>query len=256
MDAKESAGWYVISLRPQGAHAALRRAAARRGARLLALSPWRIGLRGDADTRAALTLALDAEYVLFTSPTAVTAAARLQALRPRSPQIWLAVGGGTAAALRRQGVADVRVPSRMDSEGLLALPQLRALAGRSLGFVSAPDGRNLLAPTLRQRGAALLRADVYERLDVKLPARIVQRLERLQAPACLLVSSGGALDRVMAQLSPAIADDMRRRMPAIVASERLARQAEALGFQRIQQAAGPRNAQLLDAAEAALAAIR
>src|SRR3546814_11351261 len=35
------AGCYVISLRPVGGHAAIRRAAATPGARVLALSPWR-----------------------------------------------------------------------------------------------------------------------------------------------------------------------------------------------------------------------
>ncbi|HSX64932.1 MAG TPA: uroporphyrinogen-III synthase, partial [Pseudoxanthomonas sp.] len=44
----EQEEWYVISLRPQGGHAALRQAAARRGAGLLALSPWRIELQQDA----------------------------------------------------------------------------------------------------------------------------------------------------------------------------------------------------------------
>src|SRR3546814_9894190 len=38
------AGCYVISLRPVGGHAAIRRAAATLGARVLALSPWKLAL--------------------------------------------------------------------------------------------------------------------------------------------------------------------------------------------------------------------
>jgi uroporphyrinogen-III synthase len=51
-------GCYVISLRPAGQHATLRRAAAARGARVLALSPWTLAGRDDAETRRALDAAL------------------------------------------------------------------------------------------------------------------------------------------------------------------------------------------------------
>lgn len=241
----------MISLRPQGEHAALRSAAARRGARLLALSPWRIAVRDDSATRASLSAALQAEHVLFTSPAAVHAAACLQPLRARAGQVWLAVGGGTARALGHAGVPRVQAPMRMDSEGLLALPALQELAGKRIGFVSAPEGRNLLAPTLRQRGATLLRADVYERKDIALPAAAIERLLHLDAPACVLVSSGGALERVMAQL-PVPARDALQALTVIAASERLVQQSLASGFHRVRQADGPRNAQLLDAAQDAL----
>src|SRR5690606_3210293 len=161
---------YVISLRPVGGHAPMRRAAAAYGARVLALSPWRIEPRRDAGARAALRQALRADIVLFTSPAAVRAAAALQRLHARRGQAWLAVGAGTAAALRRAGVAGVAAPARMDSEGLLALPALGAVRGRSIGLVTAPGGRNLIAPTLARRGARIVRAEVYARVAVA-PAR-------------------------------------------------------------------------------------
>ncbi len=243
-------GWYVISLRPQGEHAALRRAAGHLGARLIALSPWRIRTRTDDATRASLAKALSADMVLFTSPAAVASAAELAPLRAADGQTWLAVGGGTASALQRHGIEGVLHPQRMDSEGLLALPALAQVDGRSIGFVSAPDGRNLLAPTLAARGARLLRADVYAREDVPLRTHA---LDAWQPPASafVLISSGGALDRVMDRL----AYDARTRLlgaTAVVASDRLARQASAAGFARVLQAEGPRDAQLLrTAADAA-----
>ena len=145
--------WYVISLRPQGAHEALRRAAQRRGAGLLALSPWRIRASDDDATREALRAALAARRVLFTSPAAVAAAQRLLPLRARDGQTWLAVGAGTADALRRAGIAEVVAPRRMDSEGLLALPVLRDVAGQPIGFVTAPCWRRPCAPAARCCGA-------------------------------------------------------------------------------------------------------
>ncbi|RBH28516.1 uroporphyrinogen-III synthase, partial [Xanthomonas oryzae pv. oryzae] len=40
--AHPDAAWTLISLRPSGEHAPLRRAVARHGGRVLALSPWRL----------------------------------------------------------------------------------------------------------------------------------------------------------------------------------------------------------------------
>ncbi|RPE80230.1 uroporphyrinogen-III synthase [Vulcaniibacterium tengchongense] len=252
MSARTPPAWYVISLRPRGEHAPLRRAAARRGAGLIALSPWRLRAREDDATRAALRDALRAHAVLFTSPAAVRAARALQPLRARRGQRWLAVGAGTAAALRRAGVDGVLSPARMDSEGLLALPELADLRGARVGFVTAPGGRGMLAPALHARGAELLRADVYEREPVAPAARDVARLRALAAPAVLALSSGEALQRILDVLPPpARAQLLRARVAA--ASERLAALARAHGFAEVRVARGPRPRDLVDAAAAALA---
>ncbi|MGB5062793.1 MAG: uroporphyrinogen-III synthase, partial [Candidatus Competibacter sp.] len=49
------------------------------------------------------------------------------------------------------------------SEGLLALPQLRAVTGRRIAIVCGEDGRELLVETLTARGARVDRAEVYRR---------------------------------------------------------------------------------------------
>ncbi|MGL4691829.1 MAG: uroporphyrinogen-III synthase, partial [Stenotrophomonas maltophilia] len=59
------APWTLISLRPRGQHAPLRRAAKAAGARVIALSPWALQACGDAATRATLEAALAAERVVF-----------------------------------------------------------------------------------------------------------------------------------------------------------------------------------------------
>ncbi len=240
----EPPGWYVISLRPQGGHAPLRRAAAQHGARLLALSPWRLQLRDDDAARTALRAALAAPRVLFTSPVAVRAASALLALDSKPGQAWIAVGGGTALALRRAGIAKVESPARMDSEGLLDLPALRELAGVKVGLVTAPDGRGLLAPALRERGAELLRADVYARMPVPLSLAALNRLRALDAPACLALSSGAALQRII-DSAPADILDLLRDLPVAAASPRLSKIARDAGFLQVELADGPRPRQLL-----------
>lgn len=238
-------GWTVLSLRPRGQHGGLRAAAARAGARVLALSPQAIVARHDDATRQALEDALASDFVLFTSPNAVRAAAALMRLHPRRGQPWLAVGSGTRHALQRRGI-NAQAPARMDSEGLLALPALADVDGRTLGLVTAPGGRDRLAPVLRARGAQVRRADVYARVPLALGARQQAALAAALAhpqQVLLALSSGEALAALLAQV-----DDPRLRTVAVAAaSARLAEVARAHGFTRIALAASARPADLLHA---------
>ncbi len=237
----------LVSLRPRGGHDGLRRAAARHGGGLIALSPWTLRCRDDAATRAALQGALAADAVVFTSPAAVHAAARLHSLDGLAAAC--AVGSGTAAALHRCGVRDVQKPTRMDSEGLLALPALAAGAASRVGLVTAPGGRGLLAPALSARGLQVVRADVYDRVPVAPNSRALAALRRSTAPWVLAVSSAEALQRVLAELP----DDLCQRLRAsavVAASERLAAVAAAQGFKTIAIARSPRPADLAAAAQA------
>lgn len=243
------AGCYVISLRPVGAHDVLRRAAAAHGARVLGLSPWKLVQRDDAATRRDLRAALACARVLFTSPAAVRAATVLRSLRVRRGQAWFAVGAGTAAALRRAGIADVLAPQRMDSEGLLALPGLREVDGISVGVVTAPGGRNEIVPTLRRRGVQVVRADVYARVAVPLSLRALAALRALDAPTWLALSSGEALERVLGELPIDVLTTLRRAR-VVAASTRLAQLAQAHGFTDVTIAASAQPRDLMAAASA------
>jgi uroporphyrinogen-III synthase len=244
------AGCYVISLRPVGAHASLRRAAAAQGARLLALSPWRLQARDDDATRDALDVALAAPRVLFTSPAAVRMALQLHPLADVPSRQVFAVGAGTAAALRRAGVASVSAPTRMDSEGLLALPGLQSLAGTRVGLVTAPGGRGEIVPALQQRGARVLRADVYARVAIAPSPRALAALRGLDAPAWLALSSGAALKTLLAAL-PDDAIAVLRRARVVAASTRLAQLARGHGFADSVVADSARPHDLVAAAAAA-----
>lgn len=233
--------WTLVSLRPSGGHDGMRRAAARQGGRLLALSPWSLQPCAEAPALQALDAALDCAAVLFTSPAAVRAAARLRPLRPRPGQHWLAVGAGGADALRRAGVVSVQAPRRMDSEGVLALPALAAPA--SVGLVTAPGGRGVIAPTLAGRGARVVRADVYRRQPLPPPPRALAALRALQGPACVAVSSGEAVERVL-DTWPADVAAILRRCSVAAASARLAALCRERGFAHAASADSPRPAAL------------
>lgn len=234
-------------MRPAGGHAALRRAASRLGMAVVAVSPWRLQPRTDAPSRQALARALEAPVVVFTSPAAVRAAADLMPLRRPPAAHWLAVGAGTARALRGAGADEVTRPPRMDSEGLLALPAL-ASAGQ-VGLVTAPGGRGMLMPTLQRRGATVWRADVYDRVPIVLPTALAQRLRALQTPTVLALSSAEALQQVLPQLPAEVVARWQAR-PVVVASDRLAVLAGEAGFADVVRAQGPMPAQLAAAAAA------
>lgn len=243
--------WQLISLRPQGQHDTLRSAAARLGARTVALSPWRLVLHNDRATRERLAEAAHCDRLIFTSPAAADAAARLLPLETLRPGSVLAVGEGTARVLRQHGAHKVIAPTRMDSEGLLALPAMQSLNGLRLALITAPGGRGMIAAHVRERGAEVFRVDVYERVPLPISAATVARLQALQGTTVLAVSSGEALDTVLPQL-PAALLARWQQSPVVTASARLAELAAQRGFRCVSVAAGPLPTQLASAAHAAV----
>jgi uroporphyrinogen-III synthase len=238
------AGWYVISLRPLGQHAALRRAAAALGARTFALSTLRLrALPAAAPRRRALA----GEWLVATSPAAVRFAFAEPVPKAALARPWFAPGAGTAAALLRHGVADVRhARDGGDSDALLALPELQHVAGRRIGLLTAPGGRDLIEPTLAQRGAHVARADLYVREALVPAGARLARLARLPSRTALLVSSAEALEALWTALDAGQRERMRRRL-AIASSPRLAARLRALGFVQVRVADGARPVALLAA---------
>ena len=78
--------------------------------------------------------------------------------------ITLAPGPGTAAALAYLGIGNVRIPATtMDSEGLLALPELAAVADKRVVIFRGDTGRELLKSALEARGATVTQVGCYRR---------------------------------------------------------------------------------------------
>lgn len=83
---------------------------------------------------------------------------------PHDPRI-AAVGRKTQEVLRELGVTVHLTPQeRYDSEGLLALPELQQVSGRRIVIFRGDGGRELLAETLRARGAQVVYAECYRRV--------------------------------------------------------------------------------------------
>lgn len=239
-------GWFVISLRPVGQQGAVRRAIRGVGAIPLSVPGLRLRMRDDVDTRDALAAALACKRVIFTSPVAVRSAAQLQTLAAVRKPLVMAIGRGTQAALRREAIGTVVCPPIETSEGLLALPELHDVAGVSIGLVTAPGGRGLLASTLTARGAELRIAQVYSREPARLTRRHFEALLDAKGSGALLLSSAEAFTNVLAAL-PEVARSRLRDCLVVASSARLAEIARAAAFMRIVSAAGANPREMLAA---------
>ena len=172
------------------------------------------------------------DWAVFVSPTAVQFG--LAALRQIAPASIAkinaaAVGAGTASALRTAGCSNVIVSeSGADSEDLLVLPEFTDLTGRRVLILRGEGGRELIAITLRARGAQVDYAECYRRVcPVTDPAPLVAALaaQRIQA---VTVFSSETLDNLL-RLCDSAADALRA-LPLFVPHGRIAEHAKALHF--------------------------
>jgi uroporphyrinogen-III synthase len=247
------AGASVVLTRPAGTAASLARVVRARGGTPLHLPGLRLAATADPlHTQAQLADARAFPLWVFTSPAAVRYCAELAPASgwPAAARM-LAVGAGTARELARHGIRAIAPSRRHDSEGLLAEPVLASVRGCSIALVDAPDGRDLLAPALRARGARVERVHVYRRLPPRLNRRHFDRLASAERPWLTLLSSGLAMDHLLAALPPELASRWKAEA-LIVSSERLKAQAREAGFSDIHVAASALAADLLDGAAAVL----
>ncbi len=102
---------------------------------------------------------------IFISPNAAqygVAAVRARREFPIPLSVY-ALGPGTARELARHGLSEAIQPDGADSEALLALPQLQNIAGQRILIFRGVGGRELLADTLKARGAQAEYAECYAR---------------------------------------------------------------------------------------------
>lgn len=194
----------------------------------------------------ALRLALEGDVLVFTSPAAVRFAADVLPLATRA--VMIAVGRGTARALRTANVIDVRFPEiSQNSEGVLALPELADISGKRVALVGAPGGRGVLREQLVLRGAVLDEIHVYHRVAPRIDRRHIDPLLKLTRRSTVLLSSAEALDHLHRAL---IAPAWRKLVQAVavVSSERLRDMARGVGFERVVVARSAMPVDLLEAA--------
>ncbi len=173
---------------------------------------------------------------VFVSPNAVDySLPRILAARPWPRTLQAAtVGPGTVARLAAHGIAEVIVPStQFDSEALLALPGLQhaALAGKKVLILRGNGGRELLADTLRARGAAVTCVTCYHRSAPATGTPLIARLQARQLDA-LSISSSEALRHLWEMFAPT-GHALLHPLPLFVPHQRIAATARTLGWPHV-----------------------
>lgn len=179
----------------------------------------------------------DYRFAAFVSPNAVAYALPAIAARggwPAGLQA-LAVGPGTVRALAGHGVHGTLAPSsRFDSEALLALPELapERVAGCRVAIFRGDGGRELLADTLRARGAIVDCVACYRRLPPSADGAALLARWRRGALDAVTVSSSEALRYLVGALD-AVGLAYLRATPLFVPHARIAETAHACGLTRV-----------------------
>lgn len=201
----------------------------------------------------ALFAALPADRVILTSPEGVRQAVALVGAEAFVDSIVIAPGPGTARLATALGLTRVVSPERSgDSEAMLNLPELMAVAGLRILILAAAGGRRLLEIELSKRGARVERLHVYRRLRCGLPDSLADDIARADH-VISLISSGGALEALQAGLSEAAWQDVLAGL-LLVPSRRVAELARQAGGQSVIDAGGADDESFCQALRAAASA--
>ncbi|BFM13890.1 uroporphyrinogen-III synthase [Maricurvus nonylphenolicus] len=172
------------------------------------------------------------QHVIFVSQNAVAyAASRIKHHWASLPQgvNFYAVGSATANSLRAEGFPVSEAGNTMNSEALLALPDLQTVKGQKVLICRGRGGRPLLADVLSQRGAIVDYCELYERQFPSQAAQQIAALDWGQTDDLVAVHSGEALDNwySLIEKQPSM---QWLQLPVVVPGARVAKKAAALGF--------------------------
>ncbi|MFA7292076.1 MAG: uroporphyrinogen-III synthase [Rhodocyclaceae bacterium] len=229
------AGRTVVVTRPRAQADTLAAAIAAAGGEPLIFPLLEIGPPPDTQPlEAALAHIGDYRLAVFISPNAVDYSVPTLLAQGGWPSGLLAaaVGQGTVRALAALGVEGAVAPTtRFDSEALLELPELQAdhVAGCRVAIFRGDGGRELLADTLRERGATVDCISCYSR---SAPAGgagpLLARWHAGRLDALTVSSSEGL--RYLLDMLDAEGRRWLAKTPVFVPHARIAENAAALGL--------------------------
>lgn len=242
------AGRHVVVTRPAGQAAHLAEALVARGAHPVLFPVLAITPLADSGPLLEVARRLDQfDLAVFVSPNAVNRA--LSVILPRRP--WPAglaaatVGKSSEGELARLGIKQVIAPEgRFDSEALLELPPLQAMAGKRVIIFRGDGGRELLGETLTSRGAQVEYVSCYQRGKPDLdPAPLLKLWSDGALDAMTVTSSEGL--RNLCDMVGKLGQAWLRKTPTFVPHARIADQARQLGLKSVILT-GPGDDGLLD----------
>ena len=111
---------------------------------------------------------------------------------------FAAIGPVTASELQSFGIKDVLIPNgRFDSESLLALPEMHAVSNKIILIVRGIGGREVLAESLKARGAQVSFAECYQRINPQTNCDLLANLYSEKKLHAIVVTSSEAMRHLL-----------------------------------------------------------
>jgi len=176
------------------------------------------------------------QKVFFVSVNAVNFA--LQIINGKMERLQkvscIAVGNASYKALTAYGMSNVLVPEQgFNSEEILAMPEMQDMRGQSCLIIRGEGGREILAASLRARGAKVDYLEVYKRVVPVSDNRLVSEYLQHKAIAAILIYSGDALKNLLQMLAKHDINNNLLNTPLVVISQRVECLAKKIGFKNI-----------------------
>jgi len=108
---------------------------------------------------------------------------------------FAAIGPVTAENLGGFGIEDVLIPDgkRFDSESLLSMPQLQNMQSKKVMIIRGIGGRELLADTLKARGASVDFGECYQRINPQTNCDVLEQAYNKGELQSIVVTSSEAM---------------------------------------------------------------
>ena len=140
------------------------------------------------------------DWAIFISSNAVQNAMPLVSkLKLPSNLKFAAIGPSTAAELSKFGIQNTLIPQdRFDSESLLALPEMQAVNNQKVMIFRGVGGREVLADTLKSRGAEVHFAECYQRINPQKDLSMITMLSQQGLLDAIVITSSEAMRHLLA----------------------------------------------------------
>jgi len=111
---------------------------------------------------------------------------------------FAAIGHQTARELALYGIHDILTPhTRFDSETLLALAEMHDVANETVVIFRGVGGRDIMADTLKSRGANVIFAECYSRINPQTDTQTLNILWHQLKLDALIVTSSEAMRNLL-----------------------------------------------------------
>ena len=141
----------------------------------------------------------DYDWAIFISSNAVQNGMPRLTKRGIPPILkFAAIGPVTAQELKAFGVSNVLIPQgQFDSESLLTLPEMTSVTGKKIMIFRGVGGRDVLAETLKERGAQVTFAECYQRINPQINCDLLAQLYAEKKLHGIVVTSSEAMRHLL-----------------------------------------------------------